>query len=126
MWKPMTALMVATAMLSGSAALAQPFPLPRPPFLPPPLPPRVRPFPPVPPVPPPHHRLSDLERQVERRIRAQFGWYVDYVDVDISSRSRRAEIDVELRDFFMRQQVSSFIYSMPELRGYRIRLDLDY
>ena len=69
-----------------------------------------------------------LERHVERCIERKFRAVVDDVDVDVDfdrRRGNRIEIDVELDDLRYARTISRFIYSMPELRGYRIDLEFD-
>jgi len=73
----------------------------------------------------PLYREKDLERLVERNLKLKFGRIVDDVDVDVDFRRRRVEVEVELRDFRYAATIRRYVYVMPQLRGYRVKLKLD-
>lgn len=68
----------------------------------------------------------DLERHIERTIKWQLGRCVDDVDVDVDFRCRRVEVEVELRHPAAYRQLQQLLYSMPELSGFQIRIDVDW
>lgn len=86
-------------------------------------------YPPVQPYDPYYGRNrfrgKNLERYIERCIRAKFGRLIDDVDVDIDNGDLEAEVEVEIRDRRYRRAVYNFVISIPELRGYRLDIDID-
>lgn len=68
---------------------------------------------------------GDLERHIERTIKHHFGRAVEDVDVDVERRRGRIEVEAEVRHPVVRGQLQQLLYSMPELAGYEIRLDID-
>lgn len=79
-------------------------------------------------APAPILRDKDVERYVERAIRAQFGRIIDDVDVDVDRDDGEIEIEVEVRGVnprFVHGQIHAFVCSLPVLRGYRVDLEVD-
>jgi hypothetical protein len=79
---------------------------------------------------PPHREYrplssEDLERHVERVVKARLGPWVDDVDVDVDTKRGRVEIEVELEHRLPFGYVRQVVYSIPELRGFQIRLEID-
>ncbi len=72
-----------------------------------------------------HFVNRNLENMVEDRIERAFGRLVDDVDVDADPNRRTVDIEVEVRFPGVAGQVRQFLFSLPELRGYRIRLDIE-
>lgn len=69
----------------------------------------------------------ELERLVEHTLRLHLGHCVRDVDVDVNARRGCVDIEVEVRrgGFGVVQQIKQVVYSIPELRGYKINLDID-
>ncbi len=124
----------ATVAEAADAERARPFlPLPRHPTQARPAPLLGQAF--YPPIRPPYspgwpgthpHGRKDLERHIERTIKGHLGHSVRDVDVDVDPRRRRVDVDVEIRHRFAYGQLRQLLYSMPELYGYQIRLDVDW
>ena len=65
-----------------------------------------------------------LERHVEHAVKAVLGPLVDDVDVDVDDR--RVKVEVELTHPEGLARLRRLLYSMPELAGYQIRIDVDW
>jgi hypothetical protein len=65
-----------------------------------------------------------LERHVEHAVKVHLGSLVDDVDVDVDDR--RVEVEVELTHPAGLARLRRLLYSMPELAGYQIRIDVDW
>jgi hypothetical protein len=70
-------------------------------------------------------KRKDLERYVERTIRYELGHCVRDVDVDIDLRCGRVEVEVELRHPSAYVRVQQLLASLPELRGFRVCIEVD-
>jgi hypothetical protein len=126
-------LAVALACASGASAKGKKFkhkrppvevlPYPAPVVVPGPPPPAYPPYPEAYPVRPLGRK--DLERHVKHALKFQLGHCVKDVDVEADLRRGRVEVEVELRHPGAYGQVHQLLYSMPELRGFRIRIDVD-
>ena len=66
-----------------------------------------------------------LERRVEFCLKQKFGGLLDDVDVDVDFRRRRVEVEVELEDLRFASTLRAFVLTLPELQGFRIKLDID-
>jgi hypothetical protein len=75
-------------------------------------------------VPSPRRQRKALERYVEAVIRTRLAGIVRDVDVDVE-RDGDVEIEVESRHPLAYQLVQGIVYSLPQLRGYRIKIDID-
>jgi hypothetical protein len=128
-WYTKAMLSAALALGIGGAVEANPI------FIPPPAPAPIPVFPrPVivnpafcpPPVVVPSRRRQRkaLERYVEAVIRTRLAGIVRDVDVDVE-RDGDVEIEVESRHPLAYQLVRGVVYSLPQLRGYRIEIDID-
>jgi hypothetical protein len=67
---------------------------------------------------------ENLGRYVERTIERQLGHCVDDVDVDVDHRRRCVEVEARIRHSAAHGQVQQLVYSLPELAGYHIRLEM--
>jgi hypothetical protein len=67
----------------------------------------------------------DLERRVERCIKRHLGHCVDDIDVDIDCRRRHAKIEADVRHRDDYRRLERLLYSLPELAGYEICLDVE-
>src|SRR5262245_29999058 len=81
---------------------------------------------PRPVAPPLTYRLRGqaLERHVERSVKASLGHLADDVDVDVDDRRGRVEVEVELLHPAGLAHLRRLLYSMPELAGYQIKIDV--
>jgi hypothetical protein len=138
----MTKFLAAVLVLGvgGGAALADPpwmrgrpiYPAPQVPY-------------PVPGYPPPHGgypghlhpnhgyptfaapamRPGDLEKHLERCLKARFGHCVKDVDVDVDGKKRKVEIEIETRHPHAVHEIQAWLGSLPELYGYHVCLEVD-
>jgi hypothetical protein len=69
--------------------------------------------------------VRDLERHIERVIRRHYGSCVCDVEVDVDRRRRHVEVELEVHHPIPHQEVLQLLYSLPELRGYHVCLEIE-
>ena len=70
-----------------------------------------------------------LERLIEHTLRHHMGHCVKDVDVDVDVKDGEVEVDIEIRKGVSERaayhQALSILHSFPELRGFRIEIEID-
>jgi hypothetical protein len=72
---------------------------------------------------------KQLERLIEHTLRHHMGYWVKDVDVDVDAKDGEVEVDIEIRKGISERaayhQAHHILHCLPELRGFRVEIEID-